>query len=186
MSFYDEMEMREMGFGFVGKNVKISRKSSYYNPARIYIDDHSRIDDFCVLSAGEGGIYIGKYVHLAVYCLLVGKGCIKMEDYSGLSSRVSIYSSNDDYSGNYMTNPTVDAEFTNVCAGDVIIGKHVIVGSGSVILPNVHIAQGCAIGSLSLVNKNCEDFGIYMGVPLKRLKSRSRKLLDLEEKLKSK
>ena len=40
---------------------------------------NSRIDDFCVLSAGEGGIEIGDYVHVAVFCMLIGAGKIKLE-----------------------------------------------------------------------------------------------------------
>ena len=75
-----------------------------------------------------------------------------MADFSGLSSRITIYSSNDDYSGNNMTNPSIPTEFTNVTHADVIIKKHAIIGSGSVILPGVTIEEGAAVGALSLVN----------------------------------
>ena len=96
---------------------------------------------------------------------------------------MSIYSSNDDYSGEYMTNPIIPSEFTNVTHGAVTIGKHVIVGSGSVILPNVILEDGVAVGALSLVTKNCTEFGVYIGTPAKRVKERSRLLLDLEYQL---
>jgi galactoside O-acetyltransferase len=36
---------------------------------------------------------------------------------------------------------------------------------------------------LSLVKKNCEAFGIYMGVPAKRIGERKRDLLESEKKL---
>jgi galactoside O-acetyltransferase len=62
---------------------------------------------------------------------------------------VAIFSSNDDYSGNYLTNPMVPSAFTNVLHGDVILKKHVIVGSGSVILPNLTIEEGVSIGALT-------------------------------------
>lgn len=52
-------------------------------------------------------MYIGNYIHIAVYSSLIGSGRITLMDYSNISSRVSIYSSNDDYSGNYMSNPMV-------------------------------------------------------------------------------
>ncbi|MFP1454295.1 acyltransferase [Escherichia coli] len=94
-----------------------------------------RIDDFCVFSAGKGGIYIGNYIHIAVYSSLIGSEKIVLSDYSNISSRVSIYSSNDDYSGRFMSNPMIPAEFTNVTHAPVIIGKHVIIGSGSIVLP---------------------------------------------------
>ncbi|MBT3210423.1 MAG: acyltransferase, partial [Planctomycetaceae bacterium] len=67
MSFYSMEELQTLGLASFGKDVKISRKASIYNPGQISIGNHVRIDDFCVLSAGEGGIEIGDYVHIAVY-----------------------------------------------------------------------------------------------------------------------
>lgn len=91
-----------------------------------------------------------------------------------------IYSSNDDYTGCALTNPTVPPDFTNVTSLPVMLEKHVIVGSGSVILPGVIIQEGAAIGALSLVNRNCERFGFYLGIPVKRIRSRSDNLLETE------
>ncbi len=172
-----------MGFASVGKNVMISGHASFYNCAMISIGDNVRIDDFCVLAAGMGGIDIGRYVHIAVGCTLIGAGKITMSDFSGLSSRVAIYSSSDDYSGATMTNPTVPHEYTGVVSADVMLGKHVIVGSGSVILPGMTIEDGVAIGALSLVTKSCRAFGIYAGNPARRIKERQRDLLELEQRL---
>jgi dTDP-4-amino-4,6-dideoxy-D-glucose acyltransferase len=183
MSFYSMKELDSLGLAGFGQDVRISRKASIYNPGRISIGNHVRIDDFCVLSAGEGGIEIKNYIHIAVYCSLIGAGKISLNDFCNLSSRVSIYSSNDDYSGTYMTNPMVPSLFTGVTHADVLIGKHVIVGSGSVVLPGVIVEEGVAIGSLSLVKKRCEAFGIYIGVPVKRIGERRRDLLELEKKL---
>lgn len=182
MSFYSQEEIESLGFRFIGKNIKLSKKASIYNPSNISINDNSRIDDFCVLSAGVGGIEIGRNVHIAVFCSLIGNGRITIEDYGGLSSRTSIYSSNDDYSGNYLTNPTISVQFTNVDSNPVHLKKHVIVGSGSVILPGVIISQGVSIAALSLVNKSLDEFGVYGGVPVRKIKERSRNLLDLEKK----
>jgi galactoside O-acetyltransferase len=80
-----------------------------------------------------------------------------------------------------MTNPTLPLEFTNVNHADVNIGRHAIIGSGSVVLPGVNIEDGVAVGALSLVTKNCEAFTIYSGSPLKRISSRHRNLLELEK-----
>lgn len=186
MSFYTEQELLGLGLARCGHNVRISRKASIYNPSKIWIGSHVRIDDFCVLSAGKGGIEIGDYVHIAVYCSLIGAGKIKLGGFSNLSSRVSIYSSNDDYSGEHLTNPTIPAQFTGVIYADVWLGKHVIIGAGSVVLPGVYLEDGVAIGSLSLVSKNCKAFGIYAGIPARRTGERKRDLLELEKKLRLK
>ena len=181
MSYYSLDELNGMGFLSVGADVKISTKASIYGASRISLGSYSRIDDFCVLSAGKGGIHIGRNVHIAIMCSLIGKGGIELHDFCNLSSRVSIYSSNDDYSGDTMTNPTLPEEYTNVDHRGVVLGRHVIIGSGSVILPGVTIGEGAAVGALSLVSKVLEPFQIYAGSPLKRIKPRSRQLLELEK-----
>ena len=186
MAFYTQIELEALGFKHVGKNVKLSKLASIYKAANIEIGDNSRIDDFCVLSAGKEGISIGKYVHIAVYTSLIGAGRITMEDYTCLSSRCSVYSSNDDYSGEYMTNPTVPSQYTNVSHAPVTIKKHSLIGAGSIILPGVIIEECVAVGSLSLVNKSLEAGFVYAGQPAKKIKQRSRNCETLENELCSK
>lgn len=181
MAMLSREAVQQLGFASVGANVQISDRASFYGAARISIGDHVRVDDFCVLSAGNGGISIGQYVHIAVYSSMIGAGKITLNDFCNISSRVSIYSSNDDYSGATMTNPTVPGEFTGVTHADVFLGRHVIVGSGSVILPGVTLEEGVAVGALSLVRKNCMAFGIYSGSPARRISERKRDLLQLEK-----
>jgi acetyltransferase-like isoleucine patch superfamily enzyme len=183
MSFYSEEELKSLGLLRFGDGVRLSRKASIYNPGSISIGSHVRIDDFCVLSAGEGGIDIGDYVHVAVFCSLIGAAKIKVGDFANLSSRVSIYSSNDDYTGEYMSNPMVPSRFTGVTNADVIVYKHTIIGSGSVVLPGVILEEGVIIGSLSLVKDRCRAFGIYVGTPARRIGERKRHLLELEHQL---
>nr|AXR70420.1 dTDP-4-amino-46-dideoxy-D-glucose acyltransferase [Klebsiella aerogenes] len=185
MAYYTNAELEGLGFCEIGNNVKISKKASLYNCKKISIGNNVRIDDFCVLSAGEGGILIGNNIHLAINSSIIGAGKVTISDFANVSSRVAIYSSNDDYSGEFMTNPTVSEEYTRVLHADVFIGKHVIIGCGSVVLPGVNIEDGVAIGALSLVNTNCQAFHIYGGTPARPLKERKKDLLHLEEMLKN-
>jgi dTDP-4-amino-4,6-dideoxy-D-glucose acyltransferase len=184
MAFLTEHQIAQLGFASVGRHVQISERAVFYNCANIEIGHHTRIDDFCVISAGEGGIQIGNYVHIAVFCALMGNARIHMADYSGLSSRVSVYSSNDDYSGASMTNPTVPIPLRKVKQAPVTLEKHVIVGSGSIILPGVTLGQGCAVGALSLVNRNCDALTTYAGAPAKRIGVRQPQMLALELQIK--
>ncbi|MEO8296169.1 MAG: acyltransferase [Burkholderiales bacterium] len=174
-----------MGFAAVGDDVRISDRASFYGCERISLGNHVRIDDFCVLSAGSGGIRLGNFIHIAVQSSLIGAGTIALADFCNISSRVSIFSSSDDYSGCHMTNPMVPARYTGVHSAPVQLGKHVIVGSGSVVLPGVTLHEGVAVGALSLVPKDCEAFGIYAGSPARRVKERRRDLLDLERQLRN-
>lgn len=173
-NFMDEKEIVAAGFKNVGENVFISRQASFYNISEIEIGDNVRIDDFCILS---GKIKIGSYVHVAAHtCLFAGTTGIEFGNYSGISSHSSVYAESDDYSGETMTNPMIPDEFRNVIRKKVIIGEHVLVGSHSVILPGSVINRGSAVGSMSLVKSELEEWGIYVGVPCKKIKDRSRLL----------
>lgn len=180
MSYYSDAELKKIGLKEYGRNVKISRYSKIYRPESISIGDNVRIDDFVIMSAGEKGISIGRNVHVAVFCSLIGEEKITLDDFSGLSSRVSIYSSSDDYSGEFLTNPTVPKKYTGVSSKPVNIGKHCIIGAGSVILPGVNILEGTALGGMSLLSKSTDEWSIYFGNPAKKIKKRKRKLIDLE------
>ena len=180
MTWLTRQEIERMGFAFVASDATLSAKASYFNCSRIAIGSRSRIDDFAILSAGDGGIAIGSNVHIAAFCFLAGKSEIRLDDFSGLSSRVSIYSSSDDYSGAALTNPTVAKEFTDVQSAPVHLCKHVILGSGSVVLPGTHFGDGAALGALSLANGKYEAFGVYAGVPARRVRDRQRGLIEKE------
>lgn len=180
-SFYTEDELAELGLKSYGKNVCLSRKASIYGAENISLGSHVRIDDFCVLS---GCISIGNHVHIANFCaIMAGTAGVEMDDFSALSSRSAIYAQSDDYSGAALTNPTVPEKYLNVTYGKVIFGRHVIVGTGSTILPGVKIGEGCSVGSMSLVNRSLAPWGIYVGIPCQYKKERSRKLLEMEQNL---
>ena len=171
--FYTKEELQKIGFKSIGKNVLISNKASIYGAENIEIGSNVRIDDFCIVSAGEGGISIGNYIHIACYAHLIGAGRIILEDHSQISGKVSIYSSSDDFSGEYLVGPTIPKEFTNVKNMTVHLKKYVVLGCNVIILPGVTIEEGTAVGALSLVSKNLEPYKIYGGNPIKIIKDRS-------------
>ncbi|MES2619997.1 MAG: acyltransferase [Bacteroidota bacterium] len=174
-------QLSKFGFGSIGENVLISDKASIYNPKKIHLGNNVRIDDFTILSAGEEGIFLGNNVHIACYVSIIGAAKIQIGNFSGISARTSIYSSNDDYSGNSLTGPTIPMRFRTVTTTPVLIGQHVIVGVNSVILPGVSIGDGVSIGAMSLVKINCNPWGVYFGIPAQFIKERSKELLKLEE-----
>ncbi|MBE5916756.1 MAG: hypothetical protein E7273_07915 [Pseudobutyrivibrio ruminis] len=179
-TFYSEEELAHLGLKKYGKNVLISRNAILYSPEKLEVGNDVRIDDFTTIS---GNVKLGSFIHIAQFCGLYGgdEGII-MEDFSGLSSKVTIYATSNDYSGNSMTNPMVPAKYK---PGDkeakVVLEKHVIVGVNSVILPGVEIGEGSSVGAMSMCAKSLEPWGIYVGAPAKKIKDRSKKLLELEK-----
>jgi len=173
-SFYTEEELSKLGLKKYGSNVLISRKCSIYSPEKISLGNNVRVDDFCVLSSD---ITLGSYVHIAAYCALYGSFGIEMENYTGLSPRCTVFSASDDFSGDYLISPMVDESKTNVTGGKVFIKQYSQIGACSTILPAIIINEGVAVGAMSLVNRSLNEWGIYVGIPVRRVKERSRGLL---------
>jgi galactoside O-acetyltransferase len=180
MAFLNEVELSKMQFASIGSNVLISSRASIYNANQITIGDNSRIDDFCLLS---GKIKIGRNVHFAAYSNIAGgEEGVSFGDFSGLAYGCQVFSQSDDYSGETLTNPTVPTIFKSVTKASVRISNHVIIGTNSIVFPGVTIAEGCSIAAMSLVNKNTEEWGIYAGIPARRIKDRSKNLLEIERR----
>lgn len=179
MAFLNKEQLEQMGFKSLGANVCISDKASIYNPEQFVIGNNSRIDDFCVIS---GKVTIGRNVHIAVFCNVAGgeKG-VTLEDFSGLAYGCHVFTQSDDYDGRTLTNPTVPDKYKREIKKAIIIGRHSIVGTNSLIFPGVSLAEGTSVGALSMVTKSTEEWTVYLGSPAKRMKARKRDLLRLEE-----
>jgi acetyltransferase-like isoleucine patch superfamily enzyme len=179
MAYLSQNQLEVLNFKKLGKNVKISDKACIYNPERLEIADNSRIDDFCIIS---GRITLDAYVHIAPFCLLAGgiEGIV-VGDFSGISYGTKIFSQSDDYSGQFMVSPLIPLEYKKEKKAQINIGRHVIIGANAVIFPGVHVAEGCSIGAMTLVTKSTEPWGIYTGIPAKRIKEKNKEVLILEK-----
>lgn len=179
--YLSQSEIDSIGFKSVGKNVLISSKACFYIPEKISLGNNVRIDDFCIII---GNVQLGDYIHIAAYTSIhASYGSIVIGDYSTLSSRVTLYAVSDDYSGETMTSSIIDDEYKNLSIGHIEIGKFVIIGTGTIILEKSKIPDGVAIGAVSLVNKQLDSWTIYAGIPCKKIKDRSKKLLDIHNKI---
>lgn len=178
--YYHEGELRALGLTSVGYDVQVDRTAILVNPAGISIGNQTRIDAFCLISAVGPGVTIGSHVHLSAGVYIFGGAGVWIEDFVSVSARCLIYSVNDDYSGEHLVGPTLPAEFRDVDARTVRIGRHAVVGAGSVVLPGVTFGEGSACGSLSLVKQDVTAFTIVAGAPARVVKGRSRRLLELE------
>lgn len=181
-TFYSGDELQRIGLKRYGMNVRISRNAVLYNPEQLEVGNNVRIDDFTTIS---GKAVLGDYIHIAQFCgLYGGTEGIYMDDFSGLSSRVVIYAVSNDYSGESLTNPTVPQKYKETDKSmKVHLCKHVIVGTTSVILPGVTVGTGSSVGAMSMCPKDLGEWGIYAGSPAKKIKERSRRLLELEKRL---
>lgn len=180
-SFYTNAELEELGLQKFGSNVQISRKCSIYSPDCVSLGDNVRIDDFCILT---GRITIGSYIHISAYVGLFGKNGIVLNDFSNISMRSTVLSATDDFSGEFITpSPVVPEGYSRTTGGLVVFEKHANVGAHCLILPNLTISEGTAVGAMSLITKSTVPWMVYVGIPAKPVKERKRNLLELERRL---
>lgn len=183
-SFFSKKELKQFKFRSIGKNVFIKKNVGMFFIENISIGNNVRIDDNVIIVASNKNspVKIGNYIHIASNCYLAGSDGIDMMDFTTLAPGVLIFSGSDDYSGKKLTNPMVGNPYIGGKSGKVTLCKHVIIGAGSVVLPDVTIKQGSSVGALSLVNKDLNPWGVYTGIPAKKIKSRYKDVLKLEKK----
>jgi acetyltransferase-like isoleucine patch superfamily enzyme len=167
----------------VGLDVVIWPLAKLVSPASISIGNSVIIDDFVFMSGGTKTV-IGSFVHIASFTSIVGGGEFIMEDFAGLSGGVRVYTGNEDYSGNCLTNPAVPEPYRIPVRSRVHIEKHAIIGANAIILPGVTIGEGAVVGANSLVRKDCMPWTMYFGTPARVLRRRPReRILELEAQL---
>lgn len=178
MAYLSVEQLNEIGFKHIGENVQISDKAAIYNPELIEISDHCRIDDFCIVS---GRVSIRRYCHITPMCLLAGgEPGIEIGEFSTLAYGVKVFAQSDDYSGKTMVNSLIPKKYKNEVMSKVLIGRHCVLGTNSIVMPGVIISEGTSSGAMTLFNKDTSPWGIYVGSPAKRMKDRSQDLLKLE------
>lgn len=165
----------------IGKNVIIGKTVRIRYPELVEICDNVIIDDFTYISTS---LKINDYVHISSGCKIIGgkESYVEFNSFSTLSPGVVLAAGSDDYIGGIAT-PLVPDEYKgNVEHGKIILGKHCVVGSNTVVLPNVILNDGASVGALSLVNKSLEAWYLYAGVPAKVIRQRnSETIIKFEE-----
>ncbi len=174
--FFDLSKLKSIGSNvIIGKTVRIRY------PELVEIGDNVIIDDFSYISTA---LKIESFVHIASGAKIIGgREClVHFRSFSTIAPQVVLAAGSDDYMAGLAT-PLVDEEFKGrVEYGTIEIGTHCIVGSGSVVMPNVKFGPGSSLGALSLAKKDLRPWGLYAGIPAKFIKDRDQKtILNLEK-----
>lgn len=173
--FFDLTKLKSLG-----KNVIIGKTVRIRYPELVEIGDNVIIDDFTYVSTG---LRLHSNVHISSGCKIIGgkKAFVEMFEFSTLAPNVVLSAGTDDYLSGIAT-PLVPMEFKgNAVTGKIILKKHCIVGSGSVVLPNVLFNEGACLGALSLVKNDLEEYSLYAGIPAKIIRKRDKEeILKLE------
>ncbi len=178
--FFDINELKSCG-----KNVIIGKTVRIRYPELVEIGDNVIIDDFTYISTS---LKLNNNVHISSGCKIIGgkNAYVEMCEFSTLAPNVVLSAGSDDYLSGIAT-PMVPIEYKgDVRIGKIILNKHCIVGSGSVVLPDVIFEQGACLGALSLANKNLSEYTLFAGIPAKKIKLRNKvEIENLEKKYKN-
>lgn len=140
-------------FGSCGKNVHIAEKSDIKGIGNISIGDDVAIGPHALLWTTRANIIIKEKV-------IIGPG---LSIITG-DHKINVV-------GKYMADVT-DEEKDDKNDQDVIIEKDVWIGANVTILKGVTVAEGCVIGAGTVLTKSTHPYGIYVGVPGRRVSER--------------
>lgn len=175
----------KINFREIGQDVTIWPLAKIVNPEVISIGNSVIIDDFVFIMGGSR-TKIGSFVHIASFVSVTGSGEFEIDDFAGISSGCRVFTGNDDFSGGSLTGPTIPSSYRSPVRSYIHIKKHVIIGANTVILPGVTIGEGAAVGANSLVKSNLDPWTIYIGSPVRAIRSRpSTRILELESLLRA-
>ena len=181
--FLTHEELQALGFASIGANVRVSRKSSFYGISGT-IGSNVRIDDFCIL---KGHIKLGNHVHICAYCSISGVcGVVRMDDFSTLANRVSVYTGSDDYRADALSSSTVPEAYLATIKGDVILERAALIGAHSIILPGTVVGAAASLGALCIIHGTIPPgaIGVSGGVAWKFKGTRAvQKILKMAEEI---
>lgn len=138
----------------------------------------------------HAGVVFGSGVRIGPNCIIEcpAGACLRIGDRVGLTAAVLISSHRDITIGNdclFAENVSIrDAEHTISAAttiagqplkqGTIAIEDDVWVGKGSIVLQDTVLRHGCVIGANSFLKSHvAEPFGVYVGAPAKKIRSRA-------------
>jgi galactoside O-acetyltransferase len=181
------MHSNKYKFKEIGKNVAIYEPVVIIQPEAMILKNNILFTQFCFV-AGGSGLYVGNFTHFATHSSVSGGGYCILEDFVGVCAGVRIITGSDDINGKGIPTPTIPKElqsqFRSFYRSYVHCEKHVFLGTNSIVHPGITIGEGAVVGSGSVVTKNLEPWGVYLGSPAVRVRERPReRILELEQEL---
>jgi acetyltransferase-like isoleucine patch superfamily enzyme len=166
---------------FCGDNVVIHPLCKMIRSENAELDDYSHILDNVFIDAGKS-LKLGKYSILTWFVLIEGgaKTFIGDRVFVGPGSKIltSTYKIHGFYAAEFLPEEFHETEY-----GDITIEDDAYISANCTIMPGVTIHEGAVAGANSLINKDLEPWGIYVGTPCKKIGERQKPSEEMKKKL---
>jgi len=120
------------------------------------------IDDFTMIVARDP-VILGNYVHIACFAAITGGGRVDIGDFSAVSQGAKLLTGTDDFIDGGFGNSTVPSDFRNARRAPISLGRFCIIGANAVVLPGVTVGEGAVVGANSVVTRDLDPWGVYIG-----------------------
>ena len=127
------------------------------------LGDYSTIEDFCTVNNGVGKVQIGKRTRIGIGSVLIGP--VSIGDDVRLAQNVVVTALNHNYQD---INMPISEQ--GVKTEQINIGDETWIGANSVILPGILIGKHCVIGAGSIVTRNVPSYSLVAGNPARIIK----------------
>lgn len=166
---------------YCGKDVVLYPLCKMIRAQNAKIDDYTRILDNAFIDAGKS-LEIGKHSMITWSVLIEGGANTKIGDRVFIGPGTKVLTSTYRIDGFYSAEFIPD-ECHEIMYGDITIENDAYIGAECVIMPGVKIGEGAVAGANTLVNKDLEPWGIYVGSPCKKIGERKRPPKEMTDTL---
>lgn len=156
--------------GRIGSDVRFYPNCFIQGSADRFIVDH-HVDFFpnTYISLGDaaGFVEIGHHTHFAPGCVLYGHGGLTIGAYCNIAAHTVFATVGHDPKRHEQP-----MALAPVCRGPITLVEDVWTCANVTITANTTVARGCVIGANAVLTKNTEPYGLYVGVPARRMRNR--------------
>ena len=173
------MERRDFDLGLLaarGEDVFVSANVEIRRPELVRVGNHVAIDSgfYCTVTAD-----IGDYVHIGPYVTVIGgaSASLSMGHFSNVAAGGRLICAGDELLGEGLVGPAglIPEKYQDrKLDAPIRLENFASLGTNSVVMPGVTLAEGSVVGACSLVTKDTEPWTIYVGIPARPLRVRPR------------
>jgi acetyltransferase-like isoleucine patch superfamily enzyme len=139
----------------------------------ICIGERSFVDKGVIIRAYGGRVEIGADCSINPYSVLYGHGGLKIGNGVRIATHVVFIPANHIFSNSDEFIYKQGETMKGICVGD-----DVWIGAGVRVLDGVIIKNGVVIGAGAVVTKSLDAYGVYVGVPARKILARGTKRID--------